>query len=99
MENKSLKNLLRNLETVDNKEVVNETLEYIEYLERKLKLLEKVDMILKTSYPEKTKHYYISGELGNKDSNGLPEYIQIVPAYGVDWHMLYKRDRSFGPEW
>lgn len=83
----------------DGSELHAEVLEYIDYLERKLKLLEKVDFVLKTSYPEKTGHYYMSGELGEKDDNGLPEYIQIVPAYGVDWHMLYKRDRSFGPEW
>jgi hypothetical protein len=83
----------------DGSELHNDCLQYIDYLEKKLKLLEKIDMLMKTSYPEKTGHYFISGELGQKDDNGLPEYIQVVPAYGVDWHMLYKRDRAFGPEW
>ena len=83
----------------DGHEFHQEVYNYIVYLERKLKLLEKMDMLMKTSYPEQTGHYFISGELGEKDQNGLPEYIQVVPAYGVDWHMLYKRDRSFGPEW
>jgi hypothetical protein len=83
----------------DGSELHQDVLDYIDFLERKLKLLEKIDMVMKTSYPEQTGHYFISGELGDKDQNGLPEYVQIVPAYGVDWHMLYKRDRSFGPEW
>jgi hypothetical protein len=95
MTNEELKKYLEE----NNDEQIAEVLKYIEYLEKKLKLLEKMDMLMKTSYPEQTGHYFISGELGEKDDSGLPEYIQVVPAYGVDWHMLYKRGRSFGPEW
>lgn len=83
----------------DGSEFHQEVHDYIEYLERKLKLLEKIDMLMKTSYPEQTGHYFISGEHGEKDDSGLPEYLQVVPAYGVDWHMTYKRYKSFGPEW
>lgn len=72
----------------------------IEALTAKLKLLEKVDMYLKTSYPEKSGSYFICGEGGVKDGNGLPERLHICPAYGADWMMLYTRtDKTSGPEY
>lgn len=44
--------------------------------------------------------YFICGELGEKDQNGLPENILICPAYGVDWFQVYKKtDQSHGPEY
>lgn len=44
--------------------------------------------------------FFISGESGTRDENGLPEYVHIVPAYGLDWHMMYKRtDKTWGPQW
>lgn len=44
--------------------------------------------------------YFICGETGSKDDNGLPKNILICPAYGVDWFQVYTRtDKSFGPEW
>jgi hypothetical protein len=66
----------------------------------KLKLLEKVDLYLKTSYPDKSGSYFISGEGGVKDDNGLPERLHICPAYGADWMQIYTRtERTTGPEW
>lgn len=44
--------------------------------------------------------YFICGEGGEKDSNNLPKYIHICPAYGVDWFQVYERtDKTWGPEW
>lgn len=44
--------------------------------------------------------YFISGEMGSKDENGLPEKLLICPAYGVDWVQIYERtDKATGPEW
>ena len=72
----------------------------IEELLAKLKLLEKVDMYLKTSYPDKSGSYFICGEGGVKDDNGLPERLHICPAYGADWMMTYQRtDKTHGPEY
>lgn len=72
----------------------------IEALTAKLKLLEKVEMYLETSYPDKSGSYFICGEGGVKDGNGLPERLHICPAYGVDWMMLYTRtDKTSGPEY
>lgn len=79
---------------------VKEKDDRIEYLEKKLKLLEKTDMYLKTMYPEHTGFYFICGEGGTKDGNGLPERLHVCPAYGADWIMLYQRtDKTSGPEY
>lgn len=44
--------------------------------------------------------YFICGETGSKDENGLPENILVCPAYGVDWFQVYTKTRMFsGPEW
>ena len=44
--------------------------------------------------------YFICGEGGEKDTNGLPESIYICPAYGVDWFQVYKKtDLESAPEW
>lgn len=44
--------------------------------------------------------YFISGEMGSKDLNGLPEALLICPAYGLDWSQIYtKTEKTTGPEW
>jgi len=44
--------------------------------------------------------YFICGEGGDKDKNGLPKQIHICPAYGVDWFQIYERtNKTFGPEY
>ena len=44
--------------------------------------------------------YFICGESGEKDDNGLPKQIHICPAYGVDWFMRYERtDKTWGTEY
>ena len=44
--------------------------------------------------------YFMSGFAGAVDENGLPEYILVCPAYGVDWVMSYKRTNEVeGPQW
>lgn len=58
-------------------------------------------MILRRLTPENYPGvYFITGEIGLKDTNGLPEKLLVVPAYGADWHMIYQRtDKTYGPEW
>lgn len=46
--------------------------------------------------------YFICGEAGEKDANGMPEQIHICPAYGSDVVYRYIRDpnqKVFAPEW
>lgn len=43
--------------------------------------------------------FFICGEAGEKDSNGIPERIHICPAYGSDVTYVFSRGKSFAPEW
>lgn len=44
--------------------------------------------------------FFICGEGGDKDKNGLPDRIHVCPAYGVDWFQIYeKTNKTFGPEY
>ena len=52
------------------------------------------------AFPEKSGHFFICGEAGEKDSMGLPEKIMVCPAYGLDGFAVYKKDRDYdAPEW
>lgn len=43
---------------------------------------------------------FIHAQLGEKDSNRMPERLLVVPAYGVDFSYVYQRtDKTTGPEW
>ena len=73
----------------------------VKEIERLREKCTKQAMILRRLTPENFPDtYFICGEAGEKDQNGLPAKIMVVPAYGVDWSMVYERtDKSFGPEW
>jgi hypothetical protein len=62
------------------------------------KLLEKQQVIIRRIYAEQLPDtWFVCGELGEKDQNNLPKYIEVCPAYGVDWSQLYERtDRTIG---
>jgi hypothetical protein len=55
--------------------------------------------IVRSTYPDKFPDtYFICGEGGEKDKNGLPERILVCPAYGVDWFEIYERTtKTVGP--
>lgn len=68
------------------------------------KLTERCDkqaMILRRLSPDKFPDtYFIHSGLGEKDSNGMPEKLLVVPAYGVDFSYVYQRtEKTTGPEW
>lgn len=68
------------------------------------RLKEKCDMqatILRRLTPENHPDtLFISGVLGNRDMNNMPEKLLVVPAYGVDFAYIYERtDKTTGPEW
>jgi hypothetical protein len=51
------------------------------------------------SNPEITGAYYLAGGYGDKDGNMLPEFVEIVPAYGCAWSQVYeKTDRTISYE-
>lgn len=39
--------------------------------------------------------YFICGESGEKDDMGLPEYIQVCPAFGLDGVAMYKKHTDY----
>ena len=41
--------------------------------------------------PEITGAYFLAGGYGNVDDNQLPEYVEIVPAYGCGWSQVYEK--------
>lgn len=43
---------------------------------------------------------FISGVVGNRDQNNMPQKLLVVPAYGVDFSYIYERtEKTTGPEW
>lgn len=70
-------------------------------LDRLKEKCDKQAMILRRLNPEKFPDtYFIYGDGGTKDDNGMPERIYIIPAYGCDWSQVYERtDKVTGPEW
>jgi len=64
----------------------------------------KCDMqanILRRLTPEKFPDtLFISGVLGERDLNNMPQKLLVVPAYGVDFSYIYERtEKTTGPEW
>ena len=39
--------------------------------------------------------WFVTSGYGEKDKSGLPQFVEIVPAYGVGWSQVYeKTDRT-----
>lgn len=60
-------------------------------LRKALELYERERERFKHSYPEMTGSYFLTGGHGDIDSNQLPEYVRICPAYGCAWEQVYVR--------
>jgi hypothetical protein len=67
-------------------------------IEELTKLLERQQTIIRRIYAEQLPDtWFVCGELGEKDQNNLPKYIEVCPAYGADWSQVYERtDRTIG---
>ena len=64
------------------------------------KKVEKYETILKHAMAEKSGVFFISGEAGERDNNGLPDTVFICPAMGLDWSVAYRKDRDYdAPGW
>jgi len=60
----------------------------------------RTTQILCKAFPEKSGHFFICGEAGEKDSMNLPEKIMVCPTYGLDGFAVYKKDRDYdAPGW
>jgi hypothetical protein len=68
------------------------------------RLTKKCDIqanILRRLTPEKFPDtLFISGVLGERDLNNMPQKLLVVPAYGVDFSYIYElTEKTTGPEW
>ena len=53
----------------------------------------------KHNKPEVTGVYFLSGGYGEVDTNMLPQFVRIVPAYGCAWEQIYeKTDKTISYE-
>ena len=60
----------------------------------------KLKEILRKLLPEKSGHFFVCGEIGEKDSMGLPESILVCPHYGLEGFAVYKKDKDYSePMW
>jgi len=76
----------------------DEAADRIEELELKVKNLRKGLEIYerernryKHAYPEMTGAYFLAGGHGEIDDNYLPQFVEIVPAYGCGWSQVYEK--------
>ena len=60
-------------------------------LEKLTKQNEQYRKILNHLYSEKTGAYFICGDMGVKDTNGLPDKILVCPTHGADWFQVYEK--------
>ena len=75
--------------------------EAIKEIERLRKKCDLQTMMLRRLDAEKFPGtYFIHSGLGETDTNGMPERLMVVPAFGVDFSYIYQRtDKTTGPEW
>jgi hypothetical protein len=78
-----------------------DALEAADEIERLTKKCDMQAMILRRLTPENHPDtLFIHGTLGDKDHNNMPEKLQVVPAFGVDFSYIYERTKkTTGPEW
>ena len=71
--------------------VMDETTMFQEILRLKEKC-DKQATMLRRLFPDKYDgFYFICGEIGSKDNNGLPDHILVCPAFGSDCIETYSR--------
>ena len=82
-----------------------ETADRIEALEAEVQRLKaKCDLqatILQHLSPDKFPNVpFIHGTLGEKDQNGMPQKLMVIPALGVEFSYIYEyTGKTTGPEW
>lgn len=55
-----------------------------------LEIYERERIRFKHAKPEMSGEFFIAGYHGPKDDNVMPQFIEVCPAYGVGWVMIYE---------
>lgn len=61
-----------------------------EKLLKALDIYERERNRFKHAKPEITGAYFLTGGHGPKDDNQMPQFVEVVPAYGCGWSMIYE---------
>ena len=63
----------------------------IKHLRKALEIYERERNRYKHAKPEMTGAYFLAGGHGEIDDNYLPQFVEIVPAYGCGWSQVYEK--------
>jgi hypothetical protein len=61
-----------------------------EKLRKALEIYERERNRFKHATPEMSGAYFLAGGHGAKDDNMMPQFVEVVPAYGCGWSMIYE---------
>ena len=61
-----------------------------EKFRKALDIYERERIRFRHAKPEMTGEFFIAGYHGPKDDNVMPQFIEVCPAYGVGWVMIYE---------
>lgn len=59
-------------------------------LRKGLELYQRERDRFKHNNPEMSGEFFISGSHGLKDDNMMPQFVEVCPAYGCAWVMIYE---------
>ena len=63
-----------------------------EITDEEYNLFKKLTKIWFHTQPDKSCSFFICGEVGDHDENGLPDTILVCPQMGTNTTAVYKRD-------
>ena len=63
-----------------------------EITDEEYELFRKLTKIWFHTQPDKSGSFFICGEVGDHDENGLPDTILVCPQMGTNTTAVYKRD-------
>lgn len=75
----------------EQEQVILEAIRQMGVLEKGLDVYERERQRFRHAKPEFTGVFFLAGGHGETDDNMLPEFVEIVPAYGCGWVQLYQK--------
>lgn len=81
----------RHQHALDKIDVLENEIDQLKEATRKsLAVYERERERFRHAKPEMTGDFFIAGKHGPRDDNMMPQFIEICPAYGVGWVMIYE---------
>ena len=90
---------LFNPELMEHHKVSDMLLKCRDEIERLITKADKQALVIQRMYVDKYPGWFAWHGYGERDSNGLPQYIEVVPSHGVGWTQVYeKTDKTISME-